>query len=74
MGVFSLCFFGYLSVLNEEQKEMLQMLVDPTAKFFEVCHSLSTVQGAASWENQQCGFRTGPTQTGLYSHRKELEA
>ena len=26
---------------------------------------------AASWENQQCGFRTGPTQTDLY---KELEA
>ena len=24
-------------------------------------------------KNQQCGFRTGPTQTGLYSHRKELE-
>ena len=23
---------------------------------------------------QQCGFRTGPTQTDLYSHRKELEA
>ena len=29
---------------------------------------------AASWENQQCGFRTGPTQTGLYKRRKELEA
>ena len=29
---------------------------------------------AASWENQQCGFRTGPTQTDLYKHRKELEA
>ena len=29
-------FFYYFSVLNEEQKEMLQMLVDPTAKFFEV--------------------------------------
>ena len=28
---------------------------------------------AASWENQQCGFRTGLTQTGLYKHRKELE-
>ena len=25
-------------------------------------------------KNQQCGFRTGPTQTGLYKHRKELEA
>ena len=25
-------------------------------------------------ENQQCGFRTGPTQTGLYKRRKELEA
>ena len=29
---------------------------------------------AVSWENQQCGFRTGLTQTGLYKHRKELEA
>ena len=29
---------------------------------------------AASWENQQCCFRTGLTQTGLYKHRKELEA
>ena len=29
---------------------------------------------AASWENQQGGFRTGPTQTSLYKHRKELEA
>ena len=26
-----------------------------------------------SWENQQCGFRTGLTQTGLYSHRRWLE-
>ena len=25
-------------------------------------------------ENQQCGFRPGPTQIDLYSHRKELEA
>ena len=24
--------------------------------------------------NQQCGFRTGPTKTGLYSHRRWLEA
>ena len=29
---------------------------------------------AASWENQQCGFRTGLTQTGLYSYRSRLEA
>ena len=29
---------------------------------------------AASWENQQCDFRTGLTQTGLYSHRSRLEA
>ena len=29
---------------------------------------------SASWENQQCGFQTGPTQTDLCSHRKELEA
>ena len=24
-------------------------------------------------ENQQCGFRTGPTQIGLYKHRRWLE-
>ena len=29
---------------------------------------------AASRENQQCGFRTGLTQTGLYSYRRQLEA
>ena len=29
---------------------------------------------ACAWENQQCGFRTGLTQTGLHSNRKELEA
>ena len=29
---------------------------------------------AASWENQQCGFRTGLTQASLYSHRSRLEA
>ena len=25
------------------------------------------------WENQQCGFRKGPTQIMLYSHRSRLE-
>ena len=29
---------------------------------------------AASWEDQQCAFRTGPTQTDLYKRRKQLEA
>ena len=29
---------------------------------------------ATSWKNQQCGFRPGPTQTRLYSHRSRLEA
>ena len=29
---------------------------------------------AASWENQQRGFRTGSTQISLYSHRSRLEA
>ena len=28
---------------------------------------------AASWENQQCGLGTGPTQTGLCMHRRWLE-
>ena len=26
------------------------------------------------WKNQQCGFRTGSTQTELYKHRRWLEA
>jgi very long chain acyl-CoA dehydrogenase len=29
--------FPFPQVLNEEQKDNLKMLVDPTAKFFEVC-------------------------------------
>ena len=29
---------------------------------------------ATSWENKQCGFRTGPTQTELYKHIRWLEA
>ena len=29
---------------------------------------------AVSWENQQCGFWTDPTQTRMYSHRSRLEA
>ena len=29
---------------------------------------------ACAWDNQQFGFRPGPTQTGLYKYRKELEA
>ena len=32
------------------------------------------INWAASWKNQQCGFRTGPTQTVLYKHRSRLEA
>ena len=44
----------------------------PTAAFSVSAMTLYII--AASWENQQCGFQTGPTQTGLYKHRKELEA
>lgn len=29
--------FPFPQVLNEEQKDTLKMLIDPTAKFFEVC-------------------------------------
>lgn len=29
--------FPFPQVLSEEQKDTLKMLVDPTAKFFEVC-------------------------------------
>ena len=34
----------------------------------------SRVKSATSCENQSGGFRPGPTQTGLYSHRRQLEA
>ena len=42
----------------------------------DTCLSVSTFNNncAASWENQQFGFRPGPTQTWLYSHRRWLEA
>ena len=40
----------------------------------DMAHLTCLIKCAASWENQQCGFRTGPTQTGLHKHRKELEA
>ena len=41
---------------------------------YSVCLKMTVKIFAASWENQQCGFRPGPTQTDLYSHRKELES
>ena len=41
-------------------------------KFGVVCQSDLDTR-AASWENQQCGFRTGLTQIRLYSHRSRLE-
>ena len=34
----------------------------------------SKIIGAATRENRSSGFRPGPTQTGLYSHRSRLEA
>lgn len=35
--------FPYPSSLTEEQRENLQALVDPTAKFFEVCYIMNFV-------------------------------
>ena len=38
-------------------------------------HSIYTHLYTCTHEkNQQCGFRTGPTQTELYKHRRWLEA
>ena len=42
------------------------------------CHRTLYILSAGSYEpprgkNQQYGFRTGPTQTGLYSYRSRLE-
>jgi hypothetical protein len=33
--------FPYPEVLTAEQRETLQMLIDPTEKFFQVCHANS---------------------------------
>ena len=41
---------------------------EPDTKVNQVIHKMSRLVG------KQCGFRTGPTQTGLYKHGKELEA
>ena len=48
----------------------------PYFHYIKVCYMLVWIAWiwAASWENQQCGFRPGPTQTGLCSHRRWLEA
>ena len=32
--------FPFPDILNNEQRETLQMLVDPVEKFFKVCHCL----------------------------------
>ena len=40
--------------------------------FQKLVHAIIYIR-TASWENQHYGFRTGPTQTELYSHREELE-
>ena len=35
---------------------------------------LVVVESCSPWEIQQCGFRTGQTQTELYKYRRQLEA
>ena len=42
--------------------------------FLSSCLPIWSTNEPSRGENQQCGFRTGPTQTGLYKHRSRLEA
>ena len=41
--------------------------------YFPLLISAFVYISAFLWENQQCSFRTGQTQTGLYKHRILLE-
>ena len=59
---------------NQESQDMFRGAI-PGGFAWELLELISgEYKCAASWENQQCGFRTGLTQTGLYKHRKDLEA
>ena len=65
-------------------RDVLSQVTDRNVLLFTDLSSLTnpgtTLSGAvvhieaASLENQQYGFRTGPTQTNLYSHKRWLEA
>ena len=62
---------------HDEKILPLSAYAEISSGFKENCWGVSTLQiniGATSWKNQQCGFRTGLTQTALYSYRSMLEA
>ena len=65
-----------ISKIREEYPDRIMntFSVVPSPKVGFLSNKLVDNIRAVSWENQQCGFRTGLTQTGLYKHRKELEA
>ena len=71
--------------INDDQGVHLACCVAGIATYNQEHHSWRHEQGhydehgkvniwAASWENEQCGFWTGPIQIRLYSHRSRLEA
>ena len=58
-------FKGLISPPSEPPGEIMSFGVSP------VNYSDSD---SDSWENQQCGFRTGPTQTELYKPQKQARS
>ena len=64
-------------VFQELKKESAAVKVYIVSIVDFVCHHercWNLINWACAWENQQFGFWPGPTQTGLYSHRRWLEA
>ena len=81
---------GYISALHslttetEKLKDMAQRSYRERQELYTKHHKIQEFKDltvgviikncAASWETQLCGFRTGPTQTGLYCDGRWLEA
>ena len=57
---------------SDETAPLLEAVWPGPAMFALAC--LLWLKWAASWENQHSGFRSGLTQTRLYSYRRWLEA
>ena len=69
-------FIGHLeSSVTVSRIAHLQFLRENQQNYYRDLNTQhQRMQKHAQSENQQCGFRTGPTQTDLYKHIKELEA
>ena len=57
--------------LSWERKKFYNLGAD--GKRLVIRHGRPSIQWAATWENKQCGFWPGLTQTRLYSHWRWLE-